>query len=143
MKVNEKEVLYVFLKVIWLNGKKQILQLPKDLQKPMQQYIEDNPHTWRKLFVGGLINVPSEPYRVNYEPQMTVAYIKGAFVNKKPRNNRTRGQFLTKENWNQPGVKHFFQTLRFLQHDLKKSTKRRQFLDYIRWKWRLRKGKIK
>lgn len=83
----------------------------------MQIFIEENPKTWRKLFTGGLINIHKEPYRENYEPCMTIAYIKSAFISKKQKNKRTRGQFLTKDNWNQKGIRPFFQSLRFLQHD--------------------------
>lgn len=143
MENEEEKILYVFLKVVWLNGKKEILQMPKDLRKAMQIYIEENPETWRNLLVGGLINVPAEPYKQGYEPRMTIAYIKQAFISEKQKKKRTRGQFLTKENWTQRGVKHFFQTLRFLQHDFKTSTKFHQLFEYARWKWRLRRGTIK
>lgn len=142
LEVEEEKILYVCLVVIWLKGKKEILQLPKDLQAPMQTYIEENPKNWRRLLVGGLINVAVEPYRKGYEPRMTVAYIKKAFISEIPRRQRTRGQFLTKENWNQKGIRHFFQTLRFLQHDFKRSTKIHMFFDYLHWKWYLRRGKI-
>lgn len=38
---------------------------------------------------------------------MTIAYILNVYRRPGQQRKRTRGQFLTKENWQQPGMAHF------------------------------------
>lgn len=142
MELQEETPLFVYVHVDRLDGEKEHLQLPKDLQEPMQIYIEEHPNNWKALLKGGLINVPTKPYRKKSEPPMTIAYILNVYRRPGQQRKRTRGQFLTKENWQQPGMAHFFETLRFLQHDYKKATQRRQIVDYLRWKWRKKWHKL-
>ncbi|MBT2155110.1 DUF2811 domain-containing protein [Enterococcus faecalis] len=142
MESQEETPLFVYVHVERLDGEKEHLQLPKDLQEPMQMYIEEHPNNWKALLKGGLINVSIKPYRKKSEPPMTIAYILNVYRRPGQQRKRTRGQFLTKENWQQPGMAHFFETLRFLQHDYKKATQRRQIVDYLRWKWRKKWHKL-
>lgn len=136
MDAREETPLFVYVHVERLDGKKERLQLPKDLQEPMRLYIEEHPTNWKELLQGGLINIPTKPYYKNNEPPMTIAYILNVYRRAGQQKKRTRGQFLTKENWQQSGITHFFDTLRFLQHDYKKATQYRQIVDYLRWKCR-------
>lgn len=64
----EETPLFVYVHVERLDGEKEHLQLPKDLQEPMQMYIEEHPNNWKALLKGGLINVSIKPYRKKSEP---------------------------------------------------------------------------
>lgn len=127
---------YFAVKVEFLDGKKKVFQLPNDLQDACWQWKEDNPTTWKELLTNALINVPVEPYteKNNYQPLMRVVKVKSFFILKKPRRSRTRGQFLTIDNWTRAGVGHFWESLRFLHHDFKLKTRIYQTLDYARWR---------
>lgn len=136
---------YFYIKVEFLDGRKQIFQLPQDLQEACREWKRDHPNNWKQLLQGALINVPSEDYKVanKYQPLMRIGLVVNFFALPRQQKWRSRGQFLTLDNWTRPGVRHFWASLRFLQHDFKWQTRLVQVLDYARWRQRYRSGQHK
>lgn len=139
---NKKKIFYV--KVETLGGREAIFQLPKDLQQPMRIYCHDHPKDWQNLLLGALINIPMADYTAknNYQPMISLAWVTGFFYRYHYQKWRTRGQFLTQDNWQTKGRQHFWQTLTFVQHDYPWWIKFRIFWDYYRWRRLWRQGKL-
>lgn len=134
---------YYYVEVETLAGETICLQLPNDLQGAMRAYRQAHPITWENLLADALINIPSATYSKenNYQPTIRLVRVKRSFSSKKQQRRRTRGQFLTKENWQQDGLTNFRDSLRFIQHDYPRKNKLILLLDYGRWKWRLFKSR--
>ncbi|UTI85936.1 hypothetical protein NIT60_05670 [Mammaliicoccus sciuri] len=109
--------MYFYVKVKRLDGRVLNYQLPNDLQEAMRIYRQENPKTWTKMFKHALINIPLEPYSAKnrYRPLIGVGLIKNVFYLNKPKALRTRGQFLTFDNWSKKGWKHFWRSLCFFK----------------------------
>lgn len=133
-----KKIFYVDVEL--LNGRVYRYQLPNDLQEALLTYYQGNKDCWVELLEGALINVPSEKYTAknNFEPIMRIGKVRRFYYKKHNQRWRTRGQFLIAENWQKSGVKHFWESLRFLQHDFKLQTKILQIVDYYRWRHRVK-----
>lgn len=129
---------YYYVEVETLQGELLTFQLPKDLQEAMRAYRHANPLTWEELLAEALINIPSAAYTKDsgYQPIIRLGKVKRSFSLKKQQCRRSRGQFLTKDNWQQAEVKHFRDTLRFIQHDYPLRNKVVLWLDYWRWRHR-------
>ena len=111
----------------------------------MRIYRKENPKTWTKMFKHALINIPLEPYSAknNYRPLIGVGLIKNVFYLNKPKSLRTRGQFLTFDNWSKKGWKHFWRSSAFLRHDHKLKSKINIMYQYYQWKkWHKSKARI-
>lgn len=136
-----KKVFYV--KVEFLDGQRWHYQLPADLQKPMRLYFHEHPEDWKSLLAGALINVPVEKYSKanHYQPLIRVAHVRQVYYKYKDQYWRTRGQFLTRENWQMPGLKHFWQSSRFLRHDFNRRSQWQIIRDYASWRRRFRRAK--
>ncbi|MBE3600748.1 DUF7679 family protein [Streptococcus agalactiae] len=133
---------YYYVEVETLQGELVTFQLPKDLQEAMRAYRHTNPLTWEDLLAEALINIPSAAYTKNndYQPTIRLGKVKRSFSLKKQQRRRSRGQFLTKDNWQQTDLKHFRDNIRFIQHDYPFRNKVILWLDYWRWHYRLRKS---
>lgn len=127
---------YYYVEVETVQGESLIFQLPNDLQGAMRAYRHENPETWEALLKEALINIPSAPYTKanHYQPIIRLAKVKRSFSLKKQQRRRSRGQFLTKDNWQQKGFKHFRDSLRFIQYDYPFKIRVRLLLDFWRWK---------
>lgn len=137
--------MYFYVKVKRLDGCVLNYQLPNDLQEAMSIYRKENPKTWTKMFKHALINIPLEPYSAknNYRPLIGVGLIKNVFYLNKPKALRTRGQFLTFDNWSKKGWKHFWRSSAFLRHDHKLKSKINIMYQYYQWKkWYKNKARI-
>lgn len=134
-----KKIFYV--QVEFLNGKRWHYQLPRDLQKPMRMHFHEYPDDWKNLLFGALINVPTDVYKDsnNYQPLIHLARVRKLYYRYEEQYWRTRGQFLTRENWQTAGLKHFRESVRFLRHDFRWRNKLIITLDYCRWRYRYRK----
>lgn len=134
-----KKIFYV--QVEFLNGKRWHYQLPRDLQKPMRIYFHEHPDDWKNLLYGALINVPTDVYKESnsYQPLMHLARVRKLYYRYEEQYWRTRGQFLTRENWQTAGLRHFKESIRFLRHDFSRRNKLIITLDYCRWRFRYRK----
>lgn len=128
---------YIAIRVRYLNGRQLELQLPRDLQKPMWNYIHEHPKDWQNLLLGALINTPRSAYHKGKTPLMRVGKIIAIFIKKDPLPTRSRGQFITATNWHMPLIsptnKKFWQNVRFLQHDYPKLHKFLIFKDCFFW----------
>lgn len=129
---------YYYVEVETIQGESLIFQLPNDLQGAMRDYRHENPETWEALLKEALINIPSASYTKanHYQPIIRLAKVKKSFSLKKQQRRRSRGQLLTKDNWQQKGFKHFRDSLRFIQHDYPFKIRVRLLLDFWRWKRR-------
>lgn len=125
---------YYYVEVETIQGESLIFQLPNDLQGAMRDYR----HDWEALLKEALINIPSASYTKanHYQPIIRLVKVKKSFSLKKQQRRRSRGQFLTKDNWQQKGFKHFRDSLRFIQHDYPFKIRVRLLLDFWRWKRR-------
>ena len=134
-----KKIFYV--QVEFLNGKRWHYHLPRDLQKPMRLYFHEHPDDWKNLLYGALINVPTDVYKESnsYQPLMHLARVRKLYYRYEEQYWRTRGQFLTRENWQTAGLRHFKESIRFLRHDFSRRNKLIITLDYCRWRFRYRK----
>lgn len=72
---------YFYVNVRLLNGRCMIYKLPRDLQYPMWQYVNENPKKWQNLLKEALINVPIRPYK-NNKSVIRVGIIKSVFIKK-------------------------------------------------------------
>lgn len=131
---------YYYVRVETLKGDIIDFQLPNDLQAGMRAYRHKHPQDWEELFRDALINIPSSAYTKanNYQPMIRLACIRKVFTQKKQQRRRSRGQFLTRENWSQRGVIHFFESARFIQHDYSRWNQCVLLCDYARWRYRFR-----
>ncbi|WP_161979405.1 DUF7679 family protein [Streptococcus sp. S784/96/1] len=132
---------YYFVEIQFLNGDSQTFQLPKDLQGAMRAYRYANQQHWESLLTGALINYPSADYtrKNNYRPTIRLGKIIRVFAQKSQQKKRSRGQFLTSENWEQEGIAHFWRSVKFIQHDYSFWNKVILAIDYYRWKrWKER-----
>ena len=59
----------------------------------------ENPTNWFDLLSQALINIPTKEYCENYQPPMTVALVEKIFITANYEHVATRGQFVTKDNW--------------------------------------------
>lgn len=73
---------YFYVNVRLLNGRCMIYKLPRDLQYPMWQYVNENPKKWQNLLKEALINVPIRPYK-NNKSVIRVGIIKSVFIKKR------------------------------------------------------------
>ncbi|MGT2926247.1 DUF7679 family protein [Streptococcus cuniculipharyngis] len=138
----KKKIFYV--KVETLKGQEKIFQLPKDLQRPVLIYYWENPGKWSGFLHNALINVPVDDYTEanNYQPRIELARVTAFFYRYKEQQKRTRGQFLVEDNWQTRGWRHFWQSLRFVQHDYPWWNKFSLFWDYYRWRRAWRRGNL-
>ncbi|MGT2808972.1 hypothetical protein DIX60_10505 [Streptococcus iniae] len=129
---------YYYVEVETIQGESLIFQLPNDLQAAMRAYRHENPETWETLLKEALINIPSSSYTKanHYQPIIRLAKVKRSFSLKKQQRRRSRGQFLTRDNWEQKGLSHFSDNLRSIQHDYPFKIKVRLMFDFWCWKWR-------
>ncbi|MFS1664608.1 hypothetical protein [Streptococcus sp. zg-JUN1979] len=134
-----KRKIYFYIEVEELNGHHRTLQLPRDLQAPMRQYFYQHRGSWQELLRGGLINIATEPYTEenHFQPTIRLAKICKFFYKDKEQEERSRGQFLVASNWKTKGIKHFWQSARFIQHDYPLKNKLILTIDYYRWRRRL------
>ena len=134
---------YYYVEVETLQGEQLCFQLPNDLQDGMRAYRHEHPLTWESLLVDALINIPSEGYTKanHYQPMIRLARVTRVFAQKKQQRRRSRGQFLTSDNWQRKGLKHFLESARFIQHDYKLWNQWVLLSDYFRWNWRKKKKK--
>lgn len=132
---------YYYVEVETLQGEHICFQLPNDLQGGMRAYRHDNPLTWESLLRDALINIPSDGYTKanHYQPMIRLARVSRVFAQKKQQRRRSRGQFLTSDNWQQKGNKHFLESARFIQHDYKWWNQWVLLSDYCRWRRRYHK----
>ncbi|MXQ48811.1 hypothetical protein GRB29_05330 [Streptococcus pneumoniae] len=126
---------YYYVEVETLQGELLLFQLPKDLQAAMRAYRYENPLTWEDLLTEALINIPSTSYTKenNYQPTIRIGRVKKCLSLKKQQRRRSRGQFLTYDNWRAKGMKHFLESARFLQHDYSLWNRLLLLTDYYRW----------
>lgn len=138
-----KRKIYFYVEVEELNGTHRILQLPRDLQLQMRQYFHANRGAWQELLRGGLINIATEPYTAenDFQPTIRLTKICKFFYSREEQDERSRGQFLIQSNWQTPGIKHFWESAKFIQHDYPIKNKVLLTLDYYRWRRRHRKYK--
>src|SRR3712207_5573591 len=103
--MSRNQTLYFYVEVEFLSGKRRVLQLPNDLQEAMRTYYETYPDTWKEVLTGALINAPFAPYTKanNFQPMIRLTRVKRVFYMRHQQKRRSRGQFLTKENWTQKG----------------------------------------
>lgn len=101
----------VFCKVKRLDGKTLVYQFPNDLREAMLESYRMG--ELKDLMVGSLIVIPTTRYRNNHA-RLTVGLITKVFTAKRSQYWRTRGQFLTRDNW-QGGIDKTHK--RFMRHD--------------------------
>ncbi|MCJ0601630.1 DUF7679 family protein [Enterococcus cecorum] len=131
------------VRVRCLNRRSYQFPLPNDLQKAMWQYKTENPTNWFDLLSQALINIPTKEYRENYQPPMTVTLVEKIFITANYDRVATRGQFVTKDNWQRNDLSRHWNNIRFLQHDYPLMTKLRIFLVYLIWMTKLHIRRIK
>ena len=121
----------VFCKVLLPNGKRLTYQFPNDLREAMLQSYADG--ELKDLLSGALINVPTSKY--TKKGKVTLGKIVHVFVLNRKYRKRTRGQFLTRDNWQ--GKLNKANVL-FLLHDHSLANKIRIRLDLIMWRLRFK-----
>ena len=123
----------VFCKVLLPNGKRLTYQFPNDLRKAMLQSYADG--ELKNLLSGALINVPTSKYTIKGKVTLRLGKIVHIFVLNRKYKRRTRGQFLTRDNWQ--GKLNKANVL-FLLHDHSLVNKIRIRLDLIMWRLRFK-----
>ena len=103
----------------------------------------ENPTNWFDLLSQELINIPTKEYCENYQPPMTVALVEKIFITANYEHVATRGQFVTKDNWQRNDLSRHWNNIRFLQHDYPLMTKLHIFLAYLIWMTKLHIRRIK
>lgn len=130
---------YIYVKVEFLNGEKKDYLLPKDLQWPMWDYIDQHKKDWRKLLYGALINVPTKPYK-NGKTTIRIGKIKAQFIKPRKKGVSARSQFVIQDNWYQVSWQQLITSRRFLRHDFSVKNKLLITFDLLRWwsrsKWK-------
>ena len=127
------EKTHVFCKVLLPNGKRLTYQFPNDLREAMLQSYADG--ELKDLLSGALINVPTSKYTKKRKVTLRLGKIVHVFgLNRKYR-RRTRGQFLTRDNWQ--GKLNKANVL-FLLHDHSLVNKIRIRFDLIMWRLRFK-----
>ena len=101
----------VFCKVKRLDGRTLVYQFPNDLRQAMLESYRMG--ELKDLMIGSLIVIPTTRYKNNHA-RLTVGLITKVFTAKRQQYWRTRGQFLTKDNW-QNGIDKTHK--RFMRHD--------------------------
>ena len=115
-----------------------IYKLPRDLQYPMWQYVNENPKKWQNLLKEALINVPIRPYK-NNKSVIRVGIIKSVFIKKEIRVWSTRSQFLVSSNWKKKNYQELTKYRSFLKHDFSTWNQILIDVDTLRWWFRFRK----
>lgn len=123
----------VFCKVLLPNGKRLTYQFPNDLREAMLQSYADG--ELKNLLSGALINVPTSKYTKKGRVTLRLGKIVCVFVLNRKYRRRTRGQFLTRDNWQ--GKLNKANVL-FLLHDHSLMNKIRIRLDLIMWRLRFK-----
>jgi hypothetical protein len=122
----------VFCKVRMLNGTRLTYQFPNDLRKAMLQSYHEG--SLKEILNGALINVPTTKYNKKGQATLHLGKITQVFVATHKSRWRTRGQFLTSDNWQGELDKA---DIRFLLHDHSFLNKVRIRLDLFKWRSRL------
>ena len=123
----------VFCKVLLPNGKRLTYQLPNDLREAMLQSYADG--ELKGILNGALINVPTSKYTTKGKVTLRLGKIVHVFVLNRKYRRRTRGQFLTRDNWQ--GKLNKANVL-FLLHDHSLMNKIRIRFDLIVWRLRFK-----
>ena len=123
----------VFCKVLLPNGKRLTYQLPNDLREAMLQSYADG--ELKGILNGALINVPTSKYTKKGKVTLHLGKIVHVFVLNRKYRRRTRGQFLTRDNWQ--GKLNKANVL-FLLHDHSLMNKIRIRFDLIMWRLRFK-----
>ena len=123
----------VFCKVLLPNGKRLTYQLPNDLREAMLQSYADG--ELKGILNGALINVPTSKYTKKGKVALRLGKIVHVFVLNRKYRRRTRGQFLTRDNWQ--GKLNKANVL-FLLHDHSLVNKIRIRFDLIMWRLRFK-----
>lgn len=123
----------VFCKVLLPNGKRLTYQFPNDLREAMLQSYADG--ELKDLLSGALINVPTSKYTKKRKVTLRLGKIVHVFVLNRKYRRRTRGQFLTRDNWQ--GKLNKANVL-FLLHDHSLVNKIRIRFDLIMWRLRFK-----
>lgn len=129
---------YFYVNVRLLNRRCMIYKLPRDLQYPMWQYVNENPKKWQNLLKEALINVPIRPYK-NNKSVIRVGIIKSVFIKKEIRVWSTRSQFLVSSNWKKKNYQELKKYRSFLKHDFSTWNQILIDIDTLRWWFRFRK----
>lgn len=123
----------VFCKVLLPNGRRVTYQFPNDLREAMlQSYIDGE---LKELLNGALINVPTSKYTKKGKVKLRLGKTICVFVLNRKYRRRTRGQFLTTDNWQ--GKLNKANVL-FLLHDHSFINKFRILLDLVMWRLRFK-----
>lgn len=122
----------VFCKVRMLNGKRLTYQFPNDLRKAMLDSYHEG--SLKEIMNGALINVPTTKYNKKGQAILHLGQITQVFIATHKSRWRTRGQFLTSDNWQGELDKA---DIRFLLHDHSFLNKVRICLDLLKWRSRL------
>lgn len=123
----------VFCKVLLPNGKRLTYQFPNDLREAMLQSYADG--ELKSILNGALINVPTSKYTKKGKVTLRLGKIVHVFVLNRKYRRRTRGQFLTRDNWQ--GKLNKANVL-FLLHDHSLMNKIRIRFDLIMWRLRFK-----
>ena len=115
-----------------LNGKRLTYQFPNDLRKAMLQSYHEG--SLKEILNGALINVPTTKYNKKGQAVLHLGQITQVFIATHKSRWRTRGQFLTSDNWQGELDRA---DIRFLLHDHSFLNKIRIRLDLFKWRSRL------
>lgn len=102
-----------WVEVQLVNNKKYWYQLPKDLQKAMQQHYQSHKNNWQSVILGAAINVPVTNYDKHGNTKLRVGIVRQVVRKKRHISNSrwvTRSQFGRINKW---FCYHIFKATRF------------------------------
>lgn len=121
----------MIVKTVDIHGVERIYQLPNDINYLIHKEWLEDPTIVKTTLKNALITVPKTRY-VKGVAKMTMVKVTNVFTFDRTVRWRTRGQFLTYDNW----AKNLWTTtknIRFVQHDYTPLNKLRLTMMLLRW----------
>ena len=121
----------MIVKTVDIHGVERIYQLPNDINYLIHKEWLEDPTIVKTTLKNALITVPKTRY-VKGVAKMTMVKVTGVFTFDRTVRWRTRGQFLTYDNW-ATNLWTTIKNIRFVQHDYTPLNKLRLTMILLRW----------
>lgn len=121
----------MIVKTVDIHGVERIYQLPNDINYLIHKEWLEDPAIVKTTLKNALITVPKTRY-VKGVAKMTMVKVTGVFTFDRTVRWRTRGQFLTYDNW-ATNLWTTTKNIRFVQHDYTPLNKLRLTVMLLRW----------